>query len=296
MSVPPGSGGCACPRWSAPLGARNLFREAGLRGGRAVSDAARGHRRPVERRALPQRSMTSAETHPGVEPGDQPRLCRPRHDRREVGRTGPAWTPGRGRAPWCRSTWAGLMRPRWLPNRARCRRGRARGGRGVAGRTRTGFARGHNPGPRLLRRRPQSSHQESNPGPARCERAALPLSYRTSPPRRTSRGSWCWWKTWVSNPPRRSCKDRLRSGASPDRVVPGSARGRWARRSSPARTRTWCLPINSRVRSLLRLEGMNVVPPAGVEPARSAVGRRRRIRWATGAKWAARDSNPEPAG
>jgi hypothetical protein len=40
----------------------------------------------------------------------QRRLCRPPHDRHE---TGP------GRAPWCRSTCTGLMRPRRLPNRAR---------------------------------------------------------------------------------------------------------------------------------------------------------------------------------
>src|SRR4051794_23868784 len=40
------------------------------------------------------------------------RLCRPPHDRHDTGR----WS---SRAPWCRSTSAGLMRPRWLPNRAR---------------------------------------------------------------------------------------------------------------------------------------------------------------------------------
>lgn len=78
------------------------------------------------------------------------------------------------------------------------------------------------------------------------------LSFETSTPRAAGARGASWWRTRVLISPRRSCTDRLRTGASSvidkDNLV---------ELRSPAWSRTRYLPSNSQVRSLLRLSGMN---------------------------------------
>jgi hypothetical protein len=190
------------------------------------------------------------------------------------------------RASWCRTRHRGDTSPTWPPGPTRSSP--------PGGKTMRWPASSHRPvphlGPRWLPAGSRSSHQELNLGPSARRADALPLSYRTSPPQMS--WSWCAYQDSnlgsprcerdalatelhaqsrhscdrVSNPPRRSCNDRLRTGAFPaaSAVRPG--------RCSPTRARTW----SSRVtvgRAACCTSGewlFDHVPPTGVEPASPA--------------------------
>ncbi len=153
------------------------------------------------------------------------RLCGPPHDRRDVGRG--------SRAPVSNQAAQGYES-----------RGGSRAARvGVTDRTRTGLTQVHSLGPRLLRPRSQSSRRGSNLAASYASGRRSAVELRDG-----------MWKTRVSNPPRRSCKDGLRTGASPvtrcapsPGLEPGASRltaGRAARctsrewTSAPSRSRT----------------------------------------------------------
>lgn len=67
----------------------------------------------------------------------------------------------------------------------------------------------------------------------------------------------------MSNPPRRSCKDRLRAGASPSDPLKAAAFGG----CSPARTRTWSSRVTVGCGAWCTSGDWRCVPSAGFEPA-----------------------------